>query len=77
VLILDLREHGESWVRARLGDEWPGFADKQLRDLLVQTGFDEVKLRVGARSAGDPFVVLVAAATKTSSRPAARPRRVA
>ena len=77
VLILDLREHGESWVRARLGDEWPGFADKQLRDLLVEAGFDEVKLRVGARSAGDPFVVLVAAATKTSSRPAARPRRVA
>ena len=27
VLVLDLREHGETWVRERLGDRWPGFSD--------------------------------------------------
>jgi len=77
VLILDLREHGETWVRTRLGDVWPGFTDTQLREMLVDAGFDDVRLRVGSRNAGDPFVVLVAAGTKTPSRPVARPRRAA
>jgi ArsR family transcriptional regulator len=64
VLILDLREHQESWVRAKLGDRWLGFQDDQLHDLLEAAGFSEVVVRVGARRTGDPFTVLVAVGRK-------------
>jgi hypothetical protein len=36
-----------------------------LRDLLAGAGFEDVRVNVGARRAGDPFTVLVAAGTKT------------
>jgi ArsR family transcriptional regulator len=64
VLILDLREHQESWVRAKLGDRWLGFQDEQLRDLLEAAGFSDLVVRVGARRTGDPFTVLVAVGRK-------------
>jgi SAM-dependent methyltransferase len=66
VLILDLREHQESWVRAKLGDRWLGFRDEQLHDLLTGAGFSGMDVRVGARRTGDPFTVLVTAGTKAS-----------
>jgi ArsR family transcriptional regulator len=65
VLILDLREHQESWVRAKLGDRWLGFEDAQLHDLLEAAGFSDIVVRVGARRAGDPFTVLVAVGRKS------------
>jgi len=65
VLILDLREHGEAWVRATLGDRWLGFDDGRLRELLAGAQFKDVTVRVGSRRAGDPFTVLIAAGTKT------------
>lgn len=64
VLILDLREHQESWVRAKLGDRWLGFQDDRLHDLLAAAGFADIIVRVGARRAGDPFTVLVAVGKK-------------
>jgi ArsR family transcriptional regulator len=64
VLILDLREHGETWVRSKLGDCWLGFDDGRLRKLIADAGFGEVTVRVGARRGGDPFTVLIAAGTK-------------
>ena len=67
VLLLDLRAHDESWVRTKLGDQWLGFSDEQLRQLLSTTGFEKAKVRVGARTPGDPFVVLIAAGTKTTN----------
>ena len=65
VLLLDLREHDESWVRDRLGDRWPGFADGALKKLLAEAGLAEIKLTVGARRTGDPFTVLIASGVKT------------
>jgi SAM-dependent methyltransferase/biotin operon repressor len=64
-MILDLREHHESWVRAKLGDRWLGFQDEELQGLLNGAGFSEVSVRVGARRTGDPFTVLIAVGTKT------------
>jgi SAM-dependent methyltransferase len=64
VLLLDLREHGEEWVRAKLGDRRLGFADDELRRMLGAAGLVDVKIGVGARKAGDPFTVLIAAARK-------------
>jgi ArsR family transcriptional regulator len=60
VLILDLRAHDEEWVRSALGDKSLGFSDERLRELVAGAGFDDVTVRVGARRAGDPFVVLLA-----------------
>ena len=65
VLVLDLREHTEAWVRERLGDRWLGFSDAQLASLLRNAGLCHVNVSVGARRTGDPFTVLIAGALKT------------
>ena len=64
VLILDLREHREAWVRERLGDRWPGFSDDELRRLLAGAGLTDIKITTGARRTGDPFTVLIASGVK-------------
>ncbi len=64
VLILDLREHEETWVHERLGDRWPGFSDAALRRWLTDAGLTKVRVSVGARRTGDPFTVLVASGVK-------------
>ena len=84
ILILDLREHGEAWVRDRLGDAHLGFSERTLTHLLEQAGYTHIRVSVGTRLAGDPFVVLVASGVKAfdtdsparrrTSAPAQRPR---
>ena len=64
VLVLDLREHGETWVRDRLGDRWLGFTREGLGTLLEGAGLIDVKVNVGARRTGDPFSVLIASGVK-------------
>ena len=71
VVILDLREHDQAWVRARLGDTWLGFTDERLAKLMTAAGLTEVRVTVGSRRTGDPFTVLVASGTKA---PAAQPK---
>lgn len=68
VLVLDLREHQETWVRGALGDRWQGFADTDLQALLEGAGLTDVRVRVGTRTQGDPFVVLLAVGTKPRRR---------
>jgi SAM-dependent methyltransferase len=72
LLVLDLREHDQTWVRDRLGDVWLGFTDEQLARLLKQTGLMDVNVSIGSRRAGDPFTVLIASGTKPSNQSAAR-----
>jgi len=60
VLILDLRERHEAWVRDRLGDRWLGFSDRELRRLLAAGGLVDIKVTTGSRRTGDPFTVLIA-----------------
>ena len=64
VLVLDLRQHDEEWVRRKLGDRRLGFDDAELRKMLAGAGLRDVKVGVGARKAGDPFTVLIACGTK-------------
>jgi ArsR family transcriptional regulator len=64
VLVLDLREHDQEWVRTRLGDRWCGFSDARLSQLLKGAGLTDVKVAVGAHRAGDPFTVLIASGTR-------------
>ncbi|MEO5741265.1 MAG: metalloregulator ArsR/SmtB family transcription factor [Vicinamibacterales bacterium] len=66
VIALDLREHDQEWVRDRVGDRWLGFKDDALEGLLSGTGLTDVKVRVGSRSPGDPFTVLIASGLKRS-----------
>jgi SAM-dependent methyltransferase len=70
VLVLDLREHAETWVRQRLGDRWLGFTPEALTTLLADAEFTDIKVTVGARRSGDPFTVLIASGTKPSSHTA-------
>jgi len=68
VLVLDLRTHGEQWVKDRLGDRWPGFDDEELAALLHRAGLSNVEVRVGARRTGDPFTVLIARGIRRSPK---------
>ena len=64
VLVLDLRTHQEAWVRTKLGDRTLGFSDEELKRMLTGAGLRDVKVGVGARKTGDPFIVLVASGVK-------------
>jgi ArsR family transcriptional regulator len=64
VLVLDLREHDQEWVRDRVGDRWLGFKDEQLEHFLKAARLRDVRVRVGSRLSGDPFTVLIATGTK-------------
>ena len=75
VLLLDLREHDETWVQTKLGDRWLGFDPEELRDLLTAAGFTDITLRVGAKRAGDPFAVLIGAGRKASDAARRTPGR--
>jgi ArsR family transcriptional regulator len=66
VVILDLREHDQEWVRARLGDRWQGFSGTRLTTLLQHAGLADTKATVGAQRTGDPFTVLIASGVKPS-----------
>jgi SAM-dependent methyltransferase len=68
VLVLDLREHEEAWVRSRLGDRWLGFADETIARLLKGAGLTDVRVTVGARRTGDPFTVIVASGMKPGAK---------
>jgi ArsR family transcriptional regulator len=64
VLVLDLRSHGEEWVKAKLGDRRLGFRDEELARLMTAAGLRDVRIGIGARKSGDPFTVLVASGVK-------------
>jgi SAM-dependent methyltransferase len=73
VLVLDLRQHHEEWVRSKLGDRSLGFREAQLRRMLTAAGLRDTRIGVGSRKTGDPFTVLVASGTKP--RTAAKTRK--
>ena len=79
VLILDLREHEQAWVRTRFGDRHLGFSPAQLDTLLRSAGLTDVRVDVGARKKLDPFTVLLASGAKSTvtSRPSVTGRDVA
>jgi ubiquinone/menaquinone biosynthesis C-methylase UbiE len=64
LLVLDLRRHDQKWVSTRFGDRWLGFTESELERLLRATGLHGVRVQVGTRQSGDPFVVLVASGAK-------------
>ncbi len=75
VLILDLREHQETWVRAKLGDRALGFREEQLVEMLLACGLEQTRTRIGSSQAGDQFAVLIAA-PQTGSRVDAQKKNI-
>jgi ArsR family transcriptional regulator len=67
LLILDLREHDQSWVRNRFGDRHLGFSHAELETLLKEANLGDVRVQVGASKTGDPFAVLIASGVKTQA----------
>jgi SAM-dependent methyltransferase len=67
LLILDLREHDQGWVRSRFGDRHLGFSRAELETLLRRAGLTDVRVNVGASKAGDPFAVLIASGLKAAA----------
>ena len=73
LLVLDLREHDQAWVRNRFGDRHLGFSSAGLDTLLRGAGLTDIKVNVGASKAGDPFAVLIASGLKAdTSRPTSK-----
>ena len=68
LLILDLREHDQAWVKNRFGDRHLGFSASELQSLLRGAGVADVRVHVGASKAGDPFAVLIASGAKKGRR---------
>lgn len=64
LLVLDLEEHDQEWVRARFGNQRLGFSAGALEGLLHAGGFAGVRVTVGTKTAGNPFTVLVASGVK-------------
>jgi DNA-binding transcriptional ArsR family regulator/protein-L-isoaspartate O-methyltransferase len=64
VLVLDLREHDQAWVRSRFGDQRLGFTDSELERQLRDAGLHDIRVQLGARQTGDPFTVLIASGVK-------------
>jgi len=71
LVVLDLKTHGQHWVKQRFGDRHLGFTQDELKSLMHGTGLSHVRVQVGAAKTGDPFTVLIASATKPAPRPAA------
>ena len=66
LLVLELKEHEQEWVRARFGSQRLGFSSDDLRSLLQEGGLTGVRVTVGTRKEGSPFTVLIASGTKTA-----------
>ena len=49
VLVLDLKEHDQDWVRTRFGNQRLGFTREELDALLQSAGLKEVRVTTGAR----------------------------
>src|SRR5688572_9576812 len=65
LLLLDLRKHDQKWVSTKFGDRWLGFSEAELERLLKDARMRDVRVQVGAKQSGDPFVVLIASGVKT------------
>ncbi len=75
VLVLDLRDHDQAWVRTRFGDRHLGFSPAQLETMLHDAGLSEIRVQVGAKKTGDPFAVLIASGVKPAPGAGVRPAR--
>ena len=65
LLMLDLKQHDQAWVKQKFGDQRLGFSTADLQVLLHAADLEQVRVQVGASKAGDPFTVLIASGMKS------------
>jgi ArsR family transcriptional regulator len=75
LLLLDLRQHDQAWVKQKFGDQRLGFSTGDIEALLHGAGLEDVRVQVGASKAGDPFTVLIASAVKAQIPETPHPTR--
>jgi ArsR family transcriptional regulator len=75
LLVMDLKEHDQHWVRARFGDRRLGFSIDELEALLAGAGLVRVHVSTGAGRTREPFTVLIASGVKPPAPPSAPPDR--
>lgn len=68
LLVLDLKTHDQTWVRAKYGDQRLGFSPRELETLLAGAGLGDIRVSIGARKAGDPFTVLIASGVRANPK---------
>lgn len=65
VLVLDLLAHHEEWVKDQFQHVHLGFGEPELEQMLVEAGFDRVRVQRAARDPQPPhFMTLVATAVR-------------
>jgi ArsR family transcriptional regulator len=69
LLILELKRHEQTWVRARYGHQRLGFSLSELETLLQGGGLSNVRITTGSRKSGDPFTVLIASGSRPNEFP--------
>ena len=69
LLVLDLKQHDQTWVRARYGHRRLGFSPPALESLLHGGGLTDIQVTTGSKKAGDPFTVLIASGIKPDQPP--------
>jgi SAM-dependent methyltransferase len=78
LVILELKQHDQAWVRTRYGDQHLGFSAEALEGLLQSGALTHIRVTTGVGKAGAPFAVLIASGLKSlplSPIPASRSRR--
>jgi len=68
LIVIDLRSHGQEWLREEQADVWLGFALDEVESLLRRARLESVRVRVVSKAdsprGGEPLELFVASATK-------------
>jgi len=77
LVVMDLRQHDQAWVKQKFGDQHLGFTPGEIQSLLRGAELEDVRVQVGASKPGDPFTVLIASGVKSQiPGPTSQPPRV-
>lgn len=70
LIVIDLRAHGQEWLRQEQADVWLGFALEEVEGLLGRARLENVRVRVVSRAdsprGGEPLELFVASASKAN-----------
>ncbi len=64
VLIMELDEHQEIWVKEKKGHRWLGFKQEQLQSMMQEAGFQNIRIERMPIQKGELFQVLLASGRK-------------
>ena len=65
LVVVDLAQHEQNWVREKLGHHYLGFENERLEAMLQTGGLDQIKLEQVNQRRGEVFRVLLATGLKS------------